>query len=50
MSETRYCGTCIHHEWDEGPEFMCINSDSDAYGEYTMFNETCESWEGMEQQ
>jgi len=48
MSENKCCGTCQHHVWDKGPEFMCICTESDAEGEYTMYNETCECWEERE--
>lgn len=45
MTEYRHiCGTCAHHV-PSGGDWSCGNEDSDAYGNYTMFDDECEDWE-----
>lgn len=47
MTEQR-CGNCKHHVHDEGVDFICNCEESDGYGEYTMFQDRCDCWEGKE--
>lgn len=44
MSE-RCCGTCRHHQYDDGVDYMCSCEESEGYGEYTMFQDYCGCWE-----
>nr|DAJ92736.1 MAG TPA: Protein of unknown function (DUF1284) [Caudoviricetes sp.] len=39
------CGTCRWHKYDD-IDFACSNEESDGYGEYTMYEDSCDCWEG----
>lgn len=38
------CGHCLHHR-KEDDCWVCTNPDSDCYGGYTEYNETCADFE-----
>lgn len=38
------CGHCIHHRKDEGV-WVCNNPESECYGCYTEYEETCDEFE-----
>lgn len=38
------CGHCKHHKKD-GFEWICMNEESIASGEYTAYDESCEDFE-----
>ena len=41
-----YCGTCKHSVLDgESNEWVCNNDESERYGEYTEYADSCEEWE-----
>ncbi len=44
--ETKCCGTCKWHirETTYG-EFVCDNSESDVYSDWTYYDHCCEKWE-----
>ncbi len=44
--ETKCCGTCKWHirETTYG-EFVCDNSESDVYSDWTDYDHCCEEWE-----
>lgn len=44
MDEKKKCGTCIFHRKVDG-EWICDNSDSDAYGFDTDYDDSCECHE-----
>ena len=43
------CGTCGWHKYDDDVDFTCSNEESDGYGEYTMFEDCCDCWEGRDE-
>lgn len=38
------CGTCISHRNEDG-EWICNNPDSECFGCYTEYRDTCNSWD-----
>jgi len=45
MNEEKVCGTCRWHNWDDDVDYICDNHDSDNYGDYIFYHDTCEEWE-----
>ena len=43
MGEYRVCGRCLWHNFDG--DWGCGCPDSERYGDWTGWNETCEDWE-----
>ena len=44
------CGTCRWHEYDTyGQDYSCVNDDSENAGYYTGYNDTCDEWEGKDE-
>ena len=43
-SKEELCGTCIHHR-KENEELICKNPDSECYGCYTEYRDSCDSYE-----
>lgn len=39
------CGTCGWHKYDDDVDFICSNEESEGYGEYTMYEDSCDCWE-----
>ena len=44
MSKEEICGKCIYHR-KEDEEWICNNPDSECYGCYTEYNDTCTNYE-----
>ena len=42
--EDENCGHCVHHRTVDG-EWVCHNPESECYGCYTEYNETCDCFE-----
>lgn len=42
--EERICGKCIYHRYDDG-EWVCNNPDSECYGCYTEYRDSCNDFE-----
>lgn len=41
------CGTCRYREYDEnGQDYVCVNDESENVADFTGFNDTCDEWEG----
>ena len=38
------CGKCVHNTYDNG-DFLCGNTNSDNYGCYVAYDDSCEDWE-----
>ena len=47
MNDKKVCGTCEHGAYFAG-EWRCNNPDSDVYGEFTFYNDSCVDWEARE--
>ena len=43
-SENKICGNCVHNTYDNG-DFLCNNKNSDNYGCYVAYDDSCEDWE-----
>ena len=43
------CGTCGWHKYDDDVDFICSNEESEGYGEYTMYEDSCDCWEGRDE-
>ena len=47
--ENTCCGQCAWHrhtDWDGAEDgYVCVNSDSDSYGEYTKYDYVCSDFE-----
>ena len=42
----RRCGTCLYHTRDfVTGEWICSNSDSEYFTDYTDYKDWCEEWE-----
>ena len=52
MKEEKCCGTCRYHSpcdlkrGQRKPDWMCVGMDSEYFGEYTAYDDSCEEWEG----
>ena len=46
-SDQQICGTCRYHLPDDvfPSDWVCVNNNSKNCGDWTEFEETCESWE-----
>lgn len=44
MIDEEICGKCIHHR-KEIEEWICHNPDSECYGCYTEYRDTCDKFE-----
>lgn len=45
MNQGMCCGTCKYNEFDYEGQWCCINSDSEAYGLFNAYDDSCEEWE-----
>lgn len=45
--EERICGKCINHRYSDG-EWICNNPDSECYGCYTEYRDSCTDWEARQ--
>ena len=57
MKKYKGCGTCKYSkpdrngncDWKGNPkDWVCTNSNSDYYSDYTLYSDTCEEWEAKE--
>lgn len=43
------CGTCIYNKRTRDSHnntvYMCSNEESERYGDYTGYNDSCEEWD-----
>ena len=44
IEEDENCGHCIHHRKNDGC-WICTNPDSECYGCYTEYTDTCEEFD-----
>ena len=48
-NEKRCCGTCKWHQYDDsGDDFVCANTGSEYWTDYTDYEDGCEEWEGRQ--
>ena len=46
MPDAQICGSCAHHEIDRDAEdFVCTNSKSEFFSDWTPHSGTCDEWE-----
>ena len=43
------CGTCRHNKHDTS-DFYCANENSYVFTCYTRYGDTCEDWEGKDEE
>lgn len=40
------CGTCIYHKRENHTDgWVCVNSESDYFGDWTEYTDTCDEFE-----
>ena len=45
-SMDKCCGTCKWHKYENISDgFVCVNSDSDYFADWTEYGDSCEEWE-----
>lgn len=46
-NDEEICGKCIHHRYEYG-EWVCENRDSECWGCYTEYRDTCSDFEARQ--
>ncbi len=47
MCEKKCCGTCKYHEFENiNDGYVCVNDKSENFADWTEYNDSCEEWEG----
>ena len=44
------CGTCRYHEYEDFSQgYVCVNDESEYCADWTEYNDTCDEWEGKDE-